>query len=54
MHRHRRSLEAMEADGTISSTLALLALVNERWVWRLQHLAISGDLLEVPSGGCTL
>ena len=60
MHRRCRLEEATEADGTIGSALALLALVNERWVWRLQRLwclrrlANSGDLLEVLSCGCTL
>ena len=40
--------------GRLGSTLAPLAHVNECWVWHLRCLANSGDLLEVPSGGCTL
>ena len=40
--------------GRSGSALAPLALVTECWVWHLQHLAKSGDLQEVPSGGCTL
>ena len=41
---HRKQWKQMGRSG---STLGPLALVNERWVQHLQHLASSGDLLKV-------